>query len=159
MFFWLAYRKPTTRSDAPLVLFKPTQRGIARDAAMPAQMCVTTYLNQSHPSCLLSIQSSILIGHRSLRGESMAMPTAGRLSARQRWTWTRPGGAQRGGDRAHAGRRRVGRAPPPPRFPRPAVAFSESHLNLTRPCAASYAYSTYITTVLSQRFIWGPLLT
>ena len=153
MFFWLAYRKPTTRSDAPLVLFKPTQRGIARDAAMPAQMCVTTYLNQSHPSCLLSIQSSILIGHRSLRGESMAMPTAGRLSARQRWTWTRPGGAQRGGDRAHAGRRRVGRAPPPPPISAPCGCVlrisPESHTALRSVARLLYSYNYCSITTLT----------
>jgi len=82
------------RSDAPLVLFKPTQGD--RQHRLCLLMCVTSYLNQSHPSSLLH---SVLISQERRRLEGH--PAGGDGHGRD--------GARAGGDRARAGRRRVGR--------------------------------------------------
>jgi hypothetical protein len=82
------------RSDAPLVLFKPTQGD--RQHRLCLLMCVTSYLNQLHPSSLLH---SVLISQERRRLECHLRGSEGRGR----------GEARAGGDRARAGRRRVGR--------------------------------------------------
>ena len=82
------------RSDAPLVIFKAANGD--QKGRLCLLMCVTSYLNQLHPSSLLH---SVLISQERRRLEGH--PAGGDGHGRD--------GARAGGDRARAGRRRVGR--------------------------------------------------